>query len=376
MPEFAIEKLSDLQRAGDPSLAILEIDTKDIKCLRQVRDQRGTGFKGASIEELAKSMSHEGQLEPAIVRPNQDANGPRYIMVAGERRLKAAEQAGLKLKAVVRDVTEEEARRIQLAENIHREILSQLEIARAVKDDLARLGTLTEVAQAWDKSVQWVSQQAKFLEVAQGQGPAAEAIKENVTSDREAITNLGKLQEINLDTAQEVLSKLKTDQKAGKKTNVRETVGKALKDEKGKLPPRKAADGETKADEDMGYDPKFQIEAYCRWLKEGLQAKSLKRGEFILTAPLESLYGDHIQVTVKYDKGQFTLSDGGLLAKSFPGQDEQKFRHQGAMGKVLAPYKLQCGDEATICARPEEFPAAAHKFMMGMWLVTMMGQLE
>ncbi len=233
---FGIKKLSDLKSLKRtepmPEFTIVELTPNEIVCLDQVRGEKNIGFSDESLQELSNSMKAEGQHEPVIVRNNPDKAGPKYIMVAGERRLRAAEMARIKIKAIVREVSEDEARRIQLSENIHRENLSQLEVAQAVKDDLERLGNHANVAKAWNKSQQWVSQQLKFLEIAQSSGPAADAIKENLTSDRTAITTLGKLQDVNFEKAIDVIEQLKADQKEGKKPNVRKAAEQALKEEK------------------------------------------------------------------------------------------------------------------------------------------------
>ena len=80
------------------------------------------------IEELANSIKASGLIQPILVRPN----GERYQLVAGERRWRAAGKAGLeRVPAVIREIDDTEALELALAENLLREALNPLEIARA-----------------------------------------------------------------------------------------------------------------------------------------------------------------------------------------------------------------------------------------------------
>ena len=81
-----------------------------------------------ALEELANSIRTSGLIQPILIRPA----GERYQLVAGERRWRAAAKAGLeKVPAVVREIGDTEALELALAENILREALNPLEIARA-----------------------------------------------------------------------------------------------------------------------------------------------------------------------------------------------------------------------------------------------------
>ncbi len=92
-----------------------------------------------SIEELAASikehMKHGGIIEPIIVRPvYQNAECSEYEIVAGERRWRAAQLAGLHdIPSLIKNYTEEEATAIALIENIQRENLNTAEEARAIQ---------------------------------------------------------------------------------------------------------------------------------------------------------------------------------------------------------------------------------------------------
>lgn len=80
------------------------------------------------MDELAGSIRANGLLQPILLRPF----GERYQLVAGERRWRAAGKAGLnRVSAVVRDIEDAEALEMALAENLLREALNPLEVARA-----------------------------------------------------------------------------------------------------------------------------------------------------------------------------------------------------------------------------------------------------
>lgn len=81
-------------------------------------------FTKAGLDELADSIKQVGLLEPIIVRPR----GDHYEVVVGERRYRAAQQAGLTMvSAIARDYTDDQVIELNLIENIHREDLNQVE---------------------------------------------------------------------------------------------------------------------------------------------------------------------------------------------------------------------------------------------------------
>ncbi len=95
-------------------------------------------FREASLQSLAESMRARGTLQPVIVR----VYGDGYQLVAGERRLRAAQAAGLaEIPAIVRPVRDDELLELALIENVHREDLNPIERATAYKvmQDVQRL---------------------------------------------------------------------------------------------------------------------------------------------------------------------------------------------------------------------------------------------
>jgi ParB family chromosome partitioning protein len=122
-----------------------------------------------TLVELAESIKVQGIVQPIIVRPVAGAGGAetRYEIVAGERRWRAAQLAGLeRVPAVVRDIPDEAALAVALIENIQRENLNPIEEARS----LARLVeefemTHAEAAQAVGRSRAAVSNLLRLLEL-------------------------------------------------------------------------------------------------------------------------------------------------------------------------------------------------------------------
>ncbi len=90
--------------------------------------QPRTRFREEALEELARSIKASGIIQPLVVRPI----GGRFQLIAGERRWRAAQRAGLtRASAIVRQVSDELALEMTLVENIQREDLNAIETARA-----------------------------------------------------------------------------------------------------------------------------------------------------------------------------------------------------------------------------------------------------
>src|SRR5215469_13308066 len=100
----------------------------DIDLIEPSPYQPRTQFREEALDELARSIQASGIIQPIIVRPV----GKRFQLIAGERRWRAAQRAGLKkVSAIIRDVPEELALEMTLVENIQREDLNAMEAARA-----------------------------------------------------------------------------------------------------------------------------------------------------------------------------------------------------------------------------------------------------
>ncbi len=122
-----------------------------LQSLQAGRYQPRKDFAPEALQELADSIRTQGVIQPIVVRK---INNERYEIIAGERRFRAAQLAGLtEIPAVIKDIPDEAALAISLIENIQRENLNPLEEATA----LQRLGdefglTHQEIAGAVGKS--------------------------------------------------------------------------------------------------------------------------------------------------------------------------------------------------------------------------------
>ena len=103
--------------------------------LDKIAPQRGQPrqhFEAAALEELAQSIRDHGVIEPLVVR--RVAGSDRFELVAGERRWRAAQRAGLReVMVVVRDVSAQEAFELALIENVQREDLDPIDFAEALQ---------------------------------------------------------------------------------------------------------------------------------------------------------------------------------------------------------------------------------------------------
>jgi ParB family chromosome partitioning protein len=100
----------------------------DIDLIEPSPYQPRTRFREEALDELARSIQSSGIIQPLVVRPI----GSRFQLIAGERRWRAAQRAGLdKVSVIVRQVSDEIALEMTLVENIQREDLNAIEAARA-----------------------------------------------------------------------------------------------------------------------------------------------------------------------------------------------------------------------------------------------------
>jgi ParB family chromosome partitioning protein len=127
-------------------------------------DQPRTQFDAEALSALAASIETSGVVQPLLVRPLPDGS---YELVAGERRWRAAQQAGLeKVPAVVRDQAEADRLQAALIENMVREDLNPVEEARACAALVEELGlTKEELARRVGRSRPAVSNLIRLLEL-------------------------------------------------------------------------------------------------------------------------------------------------------------------------------------------------------------------
>jgi ParB family chromosome partitioning protein len=124
-------------------------------------NQPRKAFDSRALEELAASIKSSGVIQPIIVR----RQGAGYQLVAGERRWRAARQAGLpRIPAIVREVTDAESLELALVENLLREDLNPMEEAEAFDKLLARFAwTQEELAQRIGKERSSIANALRLL---------------------------------------------------------------------------------------------------------------------------------------------------------------------------------------------------------------------
>ncbi len=104
-------------------------------------NQPRKSFESSSLEELTTSIRNSGLIQPVVVRRVTDG----YQLIAGERRWRAARQAGLeRIPAIVREATDAESLELALVENLLREDLNPIEEAEAYRSLLAQFGWTQE----------------------------------------------------------------------------------------------------------------------------------------------------------------------------------------------------------------------------------------
>lgn len=115
---------------GDTSAAE-SLQTLPIAALQPGKYQPRTHMDPAALEELAASIKTQGLMQPVLVRP---LGNDRYEIIAGERRWRASELAGLtEIQTLVREIPDEAALAMALIENIQREDLNPLEEAIGIQ---------------------------------------------------------------------------------------------------------------------------------------------------------------------------------------------------------------------------------------------------
>jgi len=121
-------------------------------------------FSDESLAELAASIKELGVIQPIIVR-QEGAND--YVLIAGERRLRAAKMAGLTtIPAIVRSPSEQQMLEMALVENVQREDINPIDAALAYKRLMEEFGlTQEQVAQRVGKSVPAISNTLRLLQL-------------------------------------------------------------------------------------------------------------------------------------------------------------------------------------------------------------------
>ncbi|MEW8013371.1 MAG: ParB/RepB/Spo0J family partition protein [Candidatus Sedimenticola endophacoides] len=157
--EKGLAESSGPSAAPADSLASLPVDL-----IQRGRYQPRRSFDPESLQELADSIAAQGVVQPIVVRPIGDGC---YEIIAGERRWRATQQAGLgEIPVVIRDVGDEAAMAMALIENIQRDDLNPLEEASALHRLLNEFQlTHQQIAKAVGKSRTTVTNLIRMLDL-------------------------------------------------------------------------------------------------------------------------------------------------------------------------------------------------------------------
>ena len=225
---------------GNPNEFDLMANLDDIEIVAQVREEFES--EGNELALLGKSL-RKRQLQAILLRHNVAGAVKPWLLVAGERRVRAARIEGLtQLRARVAEMDDAEAEDMQLAENIHRKNLTQIEEAKKIQRDLDELGNVDAVLEKHQKSRGWLSKILSLLNLPE---QAKRLVTENVSADIEVINTVKTIENHSPEKAKALVDDLK---KTRGKENAREKVA-AVKEEvkPSKKPKAPKADKENKA---------------------------------------------------------------------------------------------------------------------------------
>ena len=155
------------ETGNSPEASASNLDELNISEIVRGRYQPRREFEQSALDELAASIKAQGVMQPVVVRPKPQGG---YELIAGERRWRAAQQAGLEvIPAVIKEVSDEQASAMALIENIQREDLNPLEEAQALERLREEFGlTQQQVADAVGKSRSAVTNLLRLLNLSAG----------------------------------------------------------------------------------------------------------------------------------------------------------------------------------------------------------------
>lgn len=155
IPDEPIEEFLEIGEEKD------SITNIDISLIKPNKNQPRKEFNEEGLEELSHSIKSYGIIQPIIVRKVEN----KYEIVAGERRWKASQLAGLKeVPCLVRDIEDFEAMKLALIENIQREDLNPIEEARAFKELMDKYKLKQEeLSQVVGKSRSYIANTLRLL---------------------------------------------------------------------------------------------------------------------------------------------------------------------------------------------------------------------
>ena len=133
---------ADLPDTGDDAAGAATLPLREIE---PDPEQPRKKFDEEALSGLAASIQENGLLQPIAVRPKRIGTG--YLIIAGERRWRAARLAGLtEVPVLIKDVTDEQAAALALIENLQREDLDPIEVAEGCRQLIEKYGLTQETA--------------------------------------------------------------------------------------------------------------------------------------------------------------------------------------------------------------------------------------
>lgn len=153
------------------------VQKADVYLIDTNADQPRKTFDEEKLQELANSIARHGMVQPIIVRPK----GERYVIVAGERRFRAARLAGLtEVPVLVKALDDEQVMEVALIENLQRENLNPIEEAAAIRFLMEQHDlTQEEVAKRLAKSRPAIANSLRLLNLEE---PVQELVREGKLS--------------------------------------------------------------------------------------------------------------------------------------------------------------------------------------------------
>lgn len=149
------------QNLSDNSSLVLDLD---IDIIKPNPYQPRKTFNQEALQELSESIKEHGLLQPIVVYDNGDGD---YVLIAGERRLRASKLAGLSnIRAIVAEIEQKKMRELAIIENIQREELNAIELALSYQELLEEYDiTHEELSKRINKSRTQITNTLRLLQL-------------------------------------------------------------------------------------------------------------------------------------------------------------------------------------------------------------------
>nr|WP_317404717.1 ParB/RepB/Spo0J family partition protein [uncultured Helicobacter sp.] len=220
------------QNLSDNSSLVLELD---IDIIKPNPYQPRKTFNQEALQELSESIKEHGLLQPVVVYDNGDGD---YVLIAGERRLRASKLAGLSnIRAIVAEIEQKKMRELAIIENIQREELNAIELALSYQELLEEYDiTHEELSKRINKSRTQITNTLRLLQlcdevktmlgeekITQGHAKMLVTLSE---SEQKLVADSIVGQKLNVRDTETLIKKIKGGQDSAPKTKLKEDVKK------------------------------------------------------------------------------------------------------------------------------------------------------